>query len=143
MLTTMIVPEVLLRKAWSDLGLAEVKLKALQRFTAIDGVPQTLTYSLFANIRGFVIRANTSRTRGMLALISNRTQTELAILASESNVNSKSAQINKSTLALSYSNPFYLIASEIHRLREASLLAKLPHVTINKINNKSKGNSFT
>jgi hypothetical protein len=143
MLATIIAPEVLLGKAWADLGLAKVELNTLQRFAAEDGVPWTLTYSLLANMGGFVIRTYTRRTRGGLALIGNGTQTELVILVSESNVDSESAQIKKSTLALSYSNPFHLMASDICRLREAGLLARLLYVTIEEINDKSKGDSFT
>ena len=74
MLATMIAPEILLGKAWGDLEDAKFLLDALQGFATEDGVPWTLTHSLFANMGGFVIRVNTERTRGRLVQMARGTR---------------------------------------------------------------------
>ena len=142
MLANMIAPEVALGKAWSDLETAKLELGQLQAFADNDGVPWSLTHSLFANIGGFVIRISTEKTRGRPALIGNGTQKDSEIPVVESKIDSKSAQIKEATLAPSYSNPFHLTASDICRLRDAGLLASLPYVTLGEINDKSKSDSF-
>jgi hypothetical protein len=142
MLATMVAPEILLGKAWCDLDCARSELDRMKEFAAEDGVPWTLTHSLFANMGGFAIRNDTEGSRCRPAQIDEGTQTELEIQVPKSNVDSESAELKKATPAPNYPNPFHLIASDIRRLREAGVLQRLPYVTIEEINDKSKSDSF-
>lgn len=49
MILTIIAPEVILGKAWTDLHDAKKDLKELQAWAEEDGVPWTMTHSLLAN----------------------------------------------------------------------------------------------
>lgn len=152
----MIAPEVLLGKSWGDLEDAKVDLEELQKFAAEDGVPWTLTHSLFANMGGFIIRTNTDVIRGRTAQIDNGTQTDsegsdltreeeiTGKIVSKSKVNSWRPGIKKGTpeLLMDYPNPYHLMAWDICRLRKAGLLARLPYIPIEDINDKSKSDSF-
>jgi hypothetical protein len=58
MLATTLAPEVLLSKNLGDLFDAKADLRELQKLADQDGVPWTMTHSLFANMGGFVIRSH-------------------------------------------------------------------------------------
>jgi hypothetical protein len=60
MVVTMVAPEILIETAWEDLFFAWDDLRKMTWFAAQDGVPWTLTHTLFANMGGFVIRCNLS-----------------------------------------------------------------------------------
>jgi hypothetical protein len=65
MLATTLAPEVLLSKNLGDLFDAKADLRELQKLADQDGVPWTITHSLFANMGGFVIRSHVpERFRG-------------------------------------------------------------------------------
>ena len=67
MITTILAPELILRKTLEDLVAAYDDLKALQKFGVEDGVEWTLTHSLFANMGGFVVRGNDMQESEKLA----------------------------------------------------------------------------
>jgi hypothetical protein len=56
MVITVFAPELLIAKGWDDLTTAWRTHGKLRQF-AEDGVPWTMTHTLLANMRGFVIRS--------------------------------------------------------------------------------------
>jgi hypothetical protein len=184
MLVTMVAPEVLLGKALADRKIAKLGLDELQRFAAEDGVPWTLTHSLFANMGGFVIRHSTDRTRGKPEQIDCGTQIDLETaelarqededetttgikdrnipgsmihnlkhdvcsreILSGSNADPEITQIKGNTPKLpthiqNLANPYHLVARDICGLRKSGVLVRLPYVTVEEINDKSKSDSF-
>jgi hypothetical protein len=155
MVVTMLAPELVLSKAWEDLAVAQSDLKALQKLAGEDGTEWTLTHSLFANMGGFVIRGNmgqelehldktdsepTSHTRPSVT-----DEREMVPIAPSSTpwTSSRQAAIPRDqTQALEYYDPFHLTAAGILRLRTSLLLSKMPSISADDINDKSKTDSF-
>ncbi|CZR56192.1 uncharacterized protein PAC_06080 [Phialocephala subalpina] len=61
MVITIFAPEVLLEKNIADLKDARIDHREIKQYAIEDGVPWTLTHSMFANMGGFVIRGFTDR----------------------------------------------------------------------------------
>jgi hypothetical protein len=57
MLVTMIAPEILLAKAFNEFMVSKDQNKHLEVLATHDGVPWTITHTLFANMGGFVLRS--------------------------------------------------------------------------------------
>lgn len=176
-MVTTIAPELLLAKAMQDLGSAQVDLTALQRIASEDGVPWSLTHSLFADMGGFVVTEgmpevinegkesmdprptgnggiSTTTHTGGVALQKKTvptwdTSTEpvnATNLVDESYI-TRSSSLRPQEGALDTSptptsrlrdKPFYLAARCLIKLRQAGLLSRLPSVTLEEINDKSK-----
>jgi hypothetical protein len=164
MLVTVIAPEFILGKALGDREDAKNDLEEFQRYAKEDDVPWSMTHSLFANMGGFVIRFNVDR----LANYVNETATQTTnpeegaeiqrqeISQSSSNGTSSNPYIIKAPIKTAvakrgvpkwqsrecYNNPFHLCASQILELRRTGLLRRLPYITIEEINDKSKSDSL-
>jgi hypothetical protein len=155
MIVTMLAPELVLSKAWEDLAVAQSDLKALQKLAGEDGTEWTVTHSLFANMGGFVIRGNTGQEFQAL----DKTNNESTPLTGPS-VTDEREQITKAPSsaplvssrqtavprdqahALGHYDPFHLTAAGILRLRTSGQLSKMPSITADDINDKSKTDSF-
>ncbi|RAL61311.1 hypothetical protein DID88_009447 [Monilinia fructigena] len=167
MLATMIAPEMLLAKAWSDLDVARKQLKKFKAWAADDDVEWTLTHTLFANMGGFVIRSNppSNDSQG----IEVKASVALDILAGQpsqplstevlsplmepsigyvsSDINHASTYVNISDPGVvtdrlfSYPNPYHLTAKQLLSLRRCNHI-RLPNVTLYEINDKSKRDIF-
>ncbi|KAE8445258.1 hypothetical protein EG329_013630 [Mollisiaceae sp. DMI_Dod_QoI] len=120
MMITIIAPEYLFTKNWADLSLAKINTPKLQKLAVEDGVPWTLSHTLLADMGGFVIRSYVPDR------IKKSTNTSTSPNAARSR----------------YSNPFHLIAADILRLREDKVLDRLPYISEDELNDKSKGDSF-
>ncbi|KUJ16695.1 uncharacterized protein LY89DRAFT_707221 [Mollisia scopiformis] len=120
MLITIMAPEVLLVKDWSGRHLAKNNSASLQEFAMTDGVPWSLSHTLFADMGGFVLRSYSSE----------RLHKE-----------TKTGHPYKSTKS-KYSQPFHLTALELSKLRAAGFLDRLPYMTEEELLDKSKGDSF-
>ncbi|KAH8818108.1 hypothetical protein F5882DRAFT_433567 [Hyaloscypha sp. PMI_1271] len=155
MMLTMLAPELVLSKAWVDLAVAQSGLRALQKLAGEDGTEWTVTHSLFANMGGFVIRGNT----GQELQAPDKTHNESTPLtgpsitdereqitkgpSSASLVSSKQIAIPRDqTHALGHYDPFHLTAAGILRLRRSGQLPKMPLISADDINDKSKTDSF-
>jgi hypothetical protein len=112
MLFTVLAPEFLLAKSLADLRVVDSTIAKLRKFAAEDGVPWTRVHSQFANMGGFVLRVGGNTTEP------------------------------NDAPPMSYSNPYHLVASNILALREAGLLTKLPSITQEEINDKSKSDGL-
>jgi hypothetical protein len=112
MLFTVLAPEFLLAKSLADLRVVDSTIAKLRKFAAEDGVPWTRVHSQFANMGGFVLRVGGDTTEP------------------------------NDAPPMSYSNPYHLVASNILALREAGLLTKLPSITQEEINDKSKSDGL-
>jgi len=112
MLFTILAPELLLGKSLADLRAVDSTIAKFRKFAAEDGVPWTRVHSHFANMGGFVFRVGGDTTEPSDAP------------------------------SVSYPNPYHLVASNILALREAGLLTKLPSITQEEINDKSKSDGL-
>ena len=155
MIVTMLAPELVLSKACVDLAVAQSDLKALQELAGEDGTEWTLTHSLFANMGGFVIRGN----MGLELQAIDKTHNESTPLPGPS-VTDEREQITKAPSsapsassrqtavprdqahALGNYDPFHLTAAGILQLRTSGQLSKMPSITADDINDKSKTDSF-
>jgi hypothetical protein len=155
MIVTMLAPELVLSKAWEDLAVAQSDLKALQKLAGEDGTEWTVTHSLFANMGGFVIRGNTGQELQALDKIHNestplpgpsvtdeREQITKAPSSAPSASSRQTAVPRDQTHALRHHNPFHLTAASILQLRTSRQLPKMPLISADDINDKSKTDSF-
>lgn len=150
MLITIIAPEILLSKYWTDLNNAQIDLEKLKELAAEDEVPWTLTHGLFANMGGFVFRTHAELRLGKPADNDNSVKahdrTELLAATPEPHAAiemeepGKSAVPNKSIPDIC--NPYHLLGEDIIALREAGLLARLPYITVEEIRDRSKSDSL-
>jgi len=121
MFITVLAPEFLLAKAVGDLKHARLNQVELQRLAEEDGVPWTLTHTLFANMGGFVIR---------------RAEEDNNHLDSDTSRSSFGAGQD------SLLNLYHVMAVDIISLRKSGKLPKLPCITTEEINDKRKANIF-
>jgi hypothetical protein len=170
MLITIIAPELLLAKYWADIWEAKADLARLRELAAEDEVPWTLTHSLFANMGGFAIRWSEKggqvligdpdityvetpvlreRARSLPELQSRRL---LYGMEAPSNgykctTGLKGFQINNLHI-IEDDKPkpeyayMHLLGPDITELREAKAIPRLPCITEEEINDKSKDNIF-
>lgn len=167
MLGTVIAPEILLAKAWSDLDVARKQLEKFKAWAADDDVEWTLTHTLFANMGGFVIRSNPPSNDNQD--IESKPSVALNILTGEPlmlpsaevsaplmesflgcvspDANDASTYVNVSSADApmdqpsGYSNPYHLTAKQLLSLRRCDHI-KLPNITLEEINDKSKSDMF-
>jgi hypothetical protein len=155
MIVTMVAPELVLSKACSDLAEAQSDLKALQKLAGEDGTEWTVTHSLFANMGGFVIRGNTWQELQALdkthnestplpgpSVTDEREQITKAPSSAPSASSRQTAVPRDQTHALGHYGPFHLTAAGIFRLRTSGQLPKMPLISADDINDKSKTDSF-
>lgn len=84
MIVTVLAPEVLITLNSGQLAWALQKLEELKRFAEEDGVPWSLTHSLFANMGGFVVREFTpDRSRDLLPLDTSKRREGNGIVESQ------------------------------------------------------------
>jgi hypothetical protein len=112
MLFTVLAPEFLIVKSLADRGTVNSSLTELQELAGKDGVPWARAHSLFANMGGFVIKVDVDRTKPPLSP------------------------------APSYPDNYHLVASDILALREHGILEKLPSITEEELNDKSKSDGL-
>jgi hypothetical protein len=140
MLVTVLAPEILLAKNVGDLTAVKLDLKELQDWAAKDGVPWTRTHSLFANMGGFVIR----RSSPERAVTTTSPEAETAPLE-QNPTESKNPSIAEHGLSADASSQpvlIHLLTQDIVLLRSKGLLPKLPYITLEEINDKSKSDSL-
>jgi hypothetical protein len=165
MLITIIAPELIVGKAWGEMDDANHDLQVLKEFSKQDGVPWSMTHSLFANMGGFVIRFNVDRLENSVNDTATQTtkqekrvdgqqhdyvQDSSDVGCLEPDMDMEKAQA-KSVIeplgklvnpARPYNNPFHLNGPQIIELRRSGLLSRLPYITVQEINDKSKSDSM-
>ncbi|KAE9367249.1 hypothetical protein N431DRAFT_516178 [Stipitochalara longipes BDJ] len=119
MFITILAPELLLAKGASDLQHARLSQVELKRLAQEDGVPWTLTHTLFENMGGFVIR-RVQENGSRLRIVSFQSETIQDLPP----------------------NPCHVMAADIITLRKSGSLSKLPCITSEEINDKIKANLF-
>ncbi|ESZ92333.1 hypothetical protein SBOR_7282 [Sclerotinia borealis F-4128] len=167
MLATIIAPEILLAKAWSDLDVARKQLEKFKPWAADDDVEWTLTHTLFANMGGFVIRsnppsydnqdieANASVAIDLLGgqppqiplaeVLAPLMESSIGCVSSDTNDASTRVNISNSDAVVgqqfNYPNPYHLTAKQLLSLRRCDYI-RLPNITLDEINDKSKSDTF-
>jgi hypothetical protein len=63
MLTTLILPELLVGLAFQDMMIARKSCRAMKDFASADGVEWTMTHAFYANMGGFVLNVRSSPAR--------------------------------------------------------------------------------
>ncbi|KAH8812184.1 hypothetical protein F5884DRAFT_820164 [Xylogone sp. PMI_703] len=137
MLITILAPEILLTKNVGDLEAVG------------DGVPWTRTHSLFANMGGFVIRRNSPK-RDMIeaGTIKEKPVPESSIESEEGvrEIPTESEELipRSQTDSAESSQPvlIHLLTQDIVDLRSSGVLPKLPYITLEEINDRSKSDSL-
>jgi hypothetical protein len=162
MLITVLAPEMMIGKVWGDRVTAKRIHKKLLDHAESDGVPWTMTHTLFANMGGFVIRSNQggitaelkavgegesaagAETAAEPGLVQNSNTPETRLLTNTSFIG-QTATANTSPSELSSSpipNPYHLLAGDILKLRNAGQLPRFPRITQDEISDKSKASAF-
>ena len=154
MLATVIAPEVLLSKYWGELRDAKSDLKKLRKFAAEDGVPWTLSHCFFANMGGFVVRTHASGRVGKRvpdiadAPTEQSTQQELTLaiepdtLIVPTSHDDEGSDPPKSPETTDFPNPYHLTAGDIFALRKSSVLTRLPYISPDELQDRSKSDSL-
>jgi hypothetical protein len=150
MLATVIAPKILLSKYWGGLDDAKLDLMKLREFAAKDGVPWTLSHCFFANMGGFVLRTHASgrvgkRVPGIAdAPTEQSTQQELTLaiepdtLIVPTSHDDEGSEPQKSPESTGFPNPYHLTAGDIFALRESSVLTRLPYISPDELQDRSK-----
>ncbi|KAM0154159.1 hypothetical protein ACHAPC_011000 [Botrytis cinerea] len=167
MIATILAPEILLAKAWSDLDVARKQLEKFKAWAADDDVEWTLTHTLFANMGGFVIRSNPAPSENSdieakpsvaLDILAVQTphspSTEASTPLMESSTGCVSPDANEASIRVNvsdsgaatpapidYPNPYHLTAKQILSLRRCEHI-RLPNITLEEINDKSKNDTL-
>jgi len=171
MLITMIAPELLLAKYWGDLWDAKADLVRLQQLAAEDDVPWTLTHSLLANMGGFVVKWRCGkgdrlfigdldvttlekplqlkrarslpglRSRG-LCYVFEPTESRFKHIAELRSFQANRQHMTEDEVQRQEYPYMHLLGPDIIELREANVIRRLPYITEEEINDKSKGNVF-
>ena len=158
MLITVIAPEVVITTASSDLFEAKSLGRKLQRFALEDNVPWTLSHTYFANMGGFVIQSDVQDPHATPYITAKSTPTNnhpdtTTFATADSNAsqerkivepkeNSLPATISENGQSRPYRNPYHLKATQIYKLRKERVLPKLPHISKEELEDKSKSDSF-
>lgn len=167
MIATLLAPEILLAKAWSDLDVARKQFEKFKPWAADDDVEWTLTHTLFANMGGFVVRSNPpsnidqdveAKPSVALDILADQPPTPLLAEALaplmepslgcvSSDANGVSNPVNIAPLSVvidkptSYPNPYHLTARQLLSLRRCDHI-RLPNITLDEINDKSKSDTL-
>ena len=162
MLITMVAPEMVMGRALADLVSAKRDLRELQKFASEDQVPWTLTHTHYANMGGFVIRSGVgenivlgphvgvdnmhgdypdTKTSAGHTLIVHQPDEIIEPNHPKPDLGStEETQRNEDT---PYQNlPCHLNAQIICRLRHDKFLPKLPFISKEEIEDKSKSDAF-
>jgi hypothetical protein len=159
MLITMIAPEVVIGMACYDFTSANESLRKLRKFALEDNVPWTLSHSYYANMGGFVIQSGVQEAPHGTPYITTETapadnhpdMTDMAIVDSSGSQAQKVVEPKEKSLpttipengkSYSYHNPYHLRATQIYKLRDKRVLPKLPHISEEELEDKSKSDSF-
>jgi len=139
--------------------LAKNRLRELRKFALEDNVPWTLSHSYCANMGGFVIQSGVQEAPHATPYITAETtpadnhpdMTNMATGDSngsqeqkvvEPKENSLPATIPENGKSRPYHNPYHLTATQIYKLRDKRVLLKLPHISEEELEDKSKSDSF-
>ncbi|KAF7874221.1 hypothetical protein EAF04_002893 [Stromatinia cepivora] len=167
MIATIIAPEILLAKSWSDLDVARKQFEKFKPWAVDDDVEWTLTHTLFANMGGFVIRSNPPSNSDQD--VEAKPSVALNILAGQpptpplaealaplmepslgcvySDTNDVSTNVNIAPLGVVinkpaiYPNPYHLTARQLLSLRRCEHI-RLPNITLDEINDKNKNDTL-
>ncbi|KAE9381125.1 hypothetical protein N431DRAFT_476026 [Stipitochalara longipes BDJ] len=168
MLVTVFAPEALIIKSLADRFAINAGYERLSLLAAEDEVPWSRTHSLFANMGGFVIRCNVPERVGKLKdvradpasstqavspdAISNGQEPDVTLQSTSSGhpksqalfkaIGSIDVETQLTTPSSEYSNPYHLLASNLVALKEAGLLTRLPFITTDELNDKSKSDNL-
>jgi hypothetical protein len=161
MLATVIAPEVLLGKYLGELADAGLDLEKLRKFAAEDGVPWTLSHCFFANMGGFVLRTHASGRVGKPRNVTCQRVPDIADAPTEQGTQQESTlAIEPDTLIVptsyddegsdppkplentDFPNPYHLTAGDILALRESSVLTRLPYISPDELQDRSKSDSL-
>jgi len=158
MVITVFAPELLITLNFGQLASAMTTVKGLKEFAEQDGVPWSLTHSLFANMGGFVVREYAPGRVEVLPSLDTESNSGQRAGAEATKTDSNSGQgIQTPNEAPSEtkveiignieSQPrpkektFFLLAHEIFKLREHGSI-KLPYITRDEIMNEGKSDTF-
>jgi hypothetical protein len=164
MLATIIAPEILLGKYWADIEDAQDDLTKLREYIDSDECGWTLSHCLFANMGGFVIREHapkryqghgdkssqpTDQNQGGTETTSNLAVDRSPSHSSDFPNHANSSEIPpeqkielESSQALTPSPPYHLIGPGILALRKEGFLVRLPYITEEELQDKSKSDTF-
>ncbi len=134
MLLTVVAPELLLAKNMGDILDADDYLSDIKRYADDDGVPWTMTHSLFANMGGFAIRSYARNRMEKEKAADQQVQSNTPLMSDTNQKRTHSNGVNP--------NPYHLVASDILILRKFGVMPKLPYFSKEELNDKSKSDAF-
>ena len=162
MLLTMVAPEFVIGKACADLVQAKKDLRKLLKFAKADHVSWTLAHTYYANMGGFVVRSRVGENILLGPHVGNATRNEGHTDTTASAEHRPRASDAIDTTELDRLDPgsfpakettryddvpdqdslFYLDARILCELRHREIIPKLPSITKEELEDKSKNDSF-
>ena len=147
MLITVLAPEILLGKYAGDLIGARNDARAMEAYAEEDDVPWTIVHSFFANMGGFAIRSYVPSRVGKQEEAG--TQTDRDSPRGLDGDREHEQQGNSITTAeadttRSHGQELYhLVGDDIFKLRRQGALSRLPYISLEELQDRSKVDSFT
>jgi hypothetical protein len=162
MLLTMVAPEFVIGKACVDLIQAKEDLQELLKFAKIDHVPWTLAHTYYANMGGFVVRSRVGENILLGPHVGDATRNRDHTDTTASVEHRPHAPNAIDIAKLDHSDPgsfpaketpgyddipdqdslFYIDARVLRKLRREKIIPKLPSITKEELEDKSKSDSF-
>jgi hypothetical protein len=156
MIITMIAPEIIIGMACDNLFSAKTRLQKLRKFALEDNVPWTLSHSYYANMGGFVIQSRVQEAPYATPYITAETapadnHPDIIDIAVVRNQEQKVVEPKEEFLPTTfpdsgksyfYHNLYHLTALQIYKLRDKRVLPKLPYISKEELEDKSKSDSF-
>jgi hypothetical protein len=162
MLLTMVAPEFVIGKACADLVQAKEDLQELLKFAEDDHVPWTLVHTYYANMGGFVVRSRVGENILLGPHVGDATQNGDHTDTTASAEHRPRAPNAINIAKMDHSDPgsfptketpgyndvlgedslYYLDAQILCELRRKKIIPKLPSITKEELEDKSKSDPF-
>ncbi|KAK0516317.1 hypothetical protein JMJ35_000920 [Cladonia borealis] len=147
MLITVLAPELLLAKYAGDLVSALDDARFKKAYAEEDEVPWTIVHSFFANMGGFAIRSYVPERVGKQEEAGTQTDRDrpqgLDGDQEHKQPGNSITTTEADTARLHGQELYHLVGDDIVKLRRQGALSRLPYISLEELQDRSKVDSFT
>ena len=146
-LITVLAPELLLGKYAGDLIGARNDARAMEAYAEEDDVPWTIVHSFFANMGGFAIRSYVPSRVGKQEEAGTQTDRDsprgLDGDREHEQLKNSITTAQADTTKIHGQELYHLVGDDIIELRRQGALSRLPYISPDELQDRSKIDSFT
>ena len=147
MLITVLAPEIVLGKYAGDLKGAQNDARAMEAYAEEDDVVWTIVHSFFANMGGFAIRSYVPSRVGKQEEAGMQTDRDsprgLDGDREHEQLENSITTAQADTTKLYGQELYHLVGDDIIELRRQGALSRLPYISLDELQDRSKIDSFT